>query len=372
VTRKYGTGSIYRDKVRGGWLAQVKTVDPLTGRTVTRRKRAKTRDGARDALDILLGSAPHRNAPGTVAEYLFDWTDRRLPNTALAQGTKDSYAQALRVVAAPAAGKLRMSELTPALAEQWLAAVAATKRRKDGKPLSPNTVRRIYASILKALDTAVADGLLETNPMRAVDRPKVIRPRVPVAGPEHTAAAIEATAHKRVGPLVVLIAYTGMRLGEALGLRWADVDLAAGTATIRRSAPGTDRTKTGAVRTVTLIPDAVEALRQVQARQRRERLAVGPGWSNPQGLVFTNATGGPVLPRNARHALKTALEGAGLESGRPFHAFRHGLATRLLQQGIPMPVVSAIVGHASISTTVDVYGHVNAAIPASVLEEALR
>jgi integrase len=387
TTRKYGTGSIHRDKGRGGWVAQVSSIDPLTGKRTYRRKRAKTRDEARDALKVLLDAEPVKRPEGTLAGYLEDWAARRLPNTALSPKTKGIYADVLTWYAVPAAGKVRLADFTPEVAEEWLAAVRAIRKNapavrdaegnvtqeagRHGGPIGEATVRKTYNATVKALDTAVTDGLIASNPLRSVDRPSQRRPQVPVADEDHTAAAIEATRDMRVGPLVVVVAYTGMRLGEALGLRWEDVDLRAGTATIRRSAADTDRTKTGRTRTVPLVPEAVEALHVVRTRQRAERLAVGPGWSNPGGLVFTTATGGPVDAHNARRDLQRALKSAGLEAARPYHSFRHGLATRLLRSGVPMPIVAAILGHSGIQITVDTYGHLDAAVPASVISDAL-
>lgn len=370
TTRKHGSGSIYRDGTKGGWVAQVRRVDPLTGKTVYTRRRTKTRDEARTKLAEIMDAEPVKRPDGTLAAYLLDWSARRLPNTPLSARTKVIYADVIRWYAVPAAGKVRLADFAPRVADQWLAALRATTKR-DGQPLSEATVRKTYTAVVKALDTAVTDGLMDDNPLRHVDRPSQARPRVPVASADHTDAAIEATKGLRVGPLVVVLAFTGMRLGEALGMRWPDVDLVAATATISRSAAHTNRTKTGKVRTITLLPEVLDALRAVQTRQLAEKLALGPGWSNPLGLVFTTATGAPVDAHNARRDLQRALRGAGLESARPFHAFRHGLATRLLQQGVPIAVVSAILGHSGIQITVDTYGHLDAAVPVEILQAAL-
>jgi integrase len=370
--RRDGAGSIFQ-RADGMWVAQVRTTDPLAGTSKPVRRYSKTRAGARDALDQLRAdpTRPPAATGPTFADYLRTWTTERLPRTSLSPSTRTMYADVLTWYGIPAAGTVRLSKVTPAVAEAWLEKVAATPK-KNGDPLSPSTVRKVYNAAVKALDTAVRDKAIPSNPLRAVDRPKVARVPVPVATADHTDAAIEATKDMRIGPLVVLVAYTGMRVGEALGLRWADLDLDAGTATIWRSGHATAATKTERVRTITLLPEAVAALKRVRARQRSERLAMGAGWQDRHGLVFTTGTGTPIDPHNARRDLQSALQRAGLETGRPWHAFRHGLATRLLGKGVPMPLVSAILGHSGIQITVDTYGHLDAAIPAAVLAEALR
>ncbi len=162
----------------------------------------------------------------------------------------------------------------------------------------------------------------------------------------------------------MFIGLTGCRLGEALGLQWDDVDLARATAT-------TDRTKTGQVRTVPLVPEVVDALKLRRMVERTDKLAMGSGWQDGTQLVFTTHEGRPMDPHNARRDFKAMLKRHDLSTVRPFHSLRHGLATRLLQRGIPMHVVSAILGHSSIKLTVDTYGHVEPVMHADELAEAL-
>jgi integrase len=360
--RPNGAGSVFYRKPTTGkkaaWVAQVKVRDPLTGRTRTVSRTAGTRDEARRLLAELLAGAPatHPGGAETVAGWFQRWSDTNLPRLPLAPRTRTIYRDLLAWYGIPAAGTVELRGFTPTLAEAWLDRVAAAPKR-DGGRLAPSTVRGVYVAAVKALDTAVRDGLIPTNPLRAVERPKVPRAHVPVTGAADVDKLLEACEGRRVEPLVWFVAYTGVRIGEALGLQWADVDLDAGTAVIRRSAPGAATTKTGRTRTVTLVPAVAAQLGTLR----------GNG-----GYVFASASGGPLDRRNATRELQAALAAAGVPTARPWHSLRHGLAHRLLAGGVPLHVVSSLLGHSGIGITADLYGHVDSRVPADVLTGALR
>lgn len=157
--------------------------------------------------------------------------------------------------------------------------------------------------------------------------------------------------------------HTGLRQGELLGLRWADVDLDAGTISVQRSldADGTfnppkrDKSR----RTVRLTAQAVEALRSHKAAQNEERLRLGSLWED-QGLVFPNTVGRPMDHNNLYHrGFKTLLKKADLDGqGFTFHSLRHTCATLLLSKNVNPKIVQEMLGHATISQTMDTYSHV--------------
>jgi integrase len=155
----------------------------------------------------------------------------------------------------------------------------------------------------------------------------------------------------------------GLRLGEALGLKWEYVDLDAGTLRVRYALQRIDGTlqlkepKTEhSRRTLSLPASLVAALRAHRDRQAFERAAVGSEWRE-SGLVFTNTLGGPLEPSNVLKAFKRILVRAGLPEQR-FHDLRHAAASLLLAQGVPVRVVMDILGHTQMATTMDLYSHV--------------
>ncbi len=168
---------------------------------------------------------------------------------------------------------------------------------------------------------------------------------------------------ERLGPLWRFVAVTGCRRGEALGLRWRDVDLEAGTAAIvnqRAIAGGTvvegpPKTKAGA-RTVALDADTVRALRSWRKVQAAEQLAMGAGWPDT-GLVFTNTDGSGLWPQRVtaefrQTANRLALPLIGV------HGLRHTAATWLITSGVNPRVVQQRLGHADVSVTLGLYTHV--------------
>ena len=168
-----------------------------------------------------------------------------------------------------------------------------------------------------------------------------------------------------------------MRRSEILGLKWTDVDLEASTLSVQRSLD-TDGTfnppkRNKSRRTVKLTGQTVEALKSHRARQNEERLSLGSLWED-HGLVFPNQLGKPMTPDNLYHrGFKPLLEKAGL-SGFTFHSLRHTCATLLLSKSVNPKIVQEMLGHATISQTMDTYSHVMPGmsdVAAEAIESAL-
>jgi integrase len=174
---------------------------------------------------------------------------------------------------------------------------------------------------------------------------------------------LRAAEGSRYAPLFALLVHTGLRRGEALALRWSDVDLTKGMLRVRGTLsridgdllvtePKTAKSK----RFVPISAPAERLLRDLQAAQVVERSRAGSAWRQT-GVVFTTEFGEPCDPRNAFRALKVAAAKAGLPDVG-LHTLRHSAASLMLTHGVPLKVVSEILGHSSIAITGDVYGHV--------------
>jgi integrase len=182
--------------------------------------------------------------------------------------------------------------------------------------------------------------------------------------PEEVHRLIEAGSLDGWGPLWVLLVTTGLRLGEALGLQWRDLDLESGRLVVRRSVqrqqgvglttmpPKTERSR----RTVLFGNLTANALRQQRSQQAQRHLRDGTGWQDEE-FIFTGPSGKAVDPSWARDRFHKTLDAAGLRHVR-LHDLRHTAATLLLQQGVNAKVVQELLGHSTVSITLNTYSHV--------------
>ncbi len=191
------------------------------------------------------------------------------------------------------------------------------------------------------------------------------RPRrfEPLTADEARQLLTAAQGH-RLHALFELALHTGLRKGELLGLRWEDLDLAGGTASIRRTMQRTNSggltalpTKTkSSERRIALPTPCLRSLEQHRNRQLQEREAAGTGWKD-SGYVFTRLDGAPIEGSTLTRHFNTLLRRARLRRIR-FHDLRHSTATLLLEQGVELVVIKELLGHAHIGVTATVYAHV--------------
>jgi len=235
---------------------------------------------------------------------------------------------------------------------------------KLGDGLSPTTVHHLHTVLHHALHDAMRKGILARNVTELVDAPRPAEHDMTPLTQEQAQALLRAAQGDRLEALYVLAITTGMRQGELLGVRWRDVDLETRQLQIRGAMQRTEQGRaigatktTNSKRRLDLAPVAVEALRQHRARQAEERLALGVAWED-HDLVFPNTSGGPMDVTNlVRRNFLPLLERASLPRIR-FHDLRHTAATLMLKANVNPKIVSEVLGHASVSITLDRYSHV--------------
>ena len=220
-------------------------------------------------------------------------------------------------------------------------------------------VRLIRAVLRRALRRAERQGKIERNVAALVDGVRVPKPKKRAVSLDEAQRLLAAARDDRLGALYATLLELGLRLGEALGLQWNDVDLEHGTVTISRRLDRTGttaETKTqGSRRTLHLSSGLVSTLQGHAARQGEEMLQAGDEW-HETGFVFTSEVGTPLDQSNLRRRFGRLCAMAGVGKLTP-HELRHSAATLLLAQGVPLHVVSEVLGHSSIRETKDVYGH---------------
>jgi integrase len=223
----------------------------------------------------------------------------------------------------------------------------------------------------KALAQAVSDGLIPRNAAQGVKLPRVSAPgdEINPLNSEESAAFLEAARGERFEALYILAIHCGLREGELLALRWEDVDLEAPKPallvgrTLTRGEDGRGwivgaSTKSGKGRRVRLTRRSATALKEHRKRQLEERMRLAGLWQD-KNLVFPTATGSLFNPSNLRNrSFKRIKARADVREDLRFHDLRHTCATLLLGEGVNAKVVSEMLGHASITITLNTYSHV--------------
>jgi integrase len=215
----------------------------------------------------------------------------------------------------------------------------------------------------RALRDAVRWGRITRNPADAADPPRAaatVRPTMTTWTADQVRAFLEHTAEHRLHGAFVVLATTGMRRGECLGLHWSDLDLTAGRVSIVQTVNhevriGSPKTARGR-RTVALDQGTVAVLRRHRQQMLAERLIMGAGFID-HGLVFCRPDGGPLHPERFSRTFMIEAARAGLPRIR-CHDLRHTWATLALSAGEHPKVVQERLGHANVSITLDVYSHV--------------
>jgi integrase len=293
----------------------------------------------------------------------------------LAPRTYHNYKLQLRKHIIPSIGRVKLSKVSPAHVQALYAA-----KLSDG--LKPSSVRYIHAVLHRALEQAVKWNLIPRNPARAVDPPKIRKDEITPLDSQQARKLLDAASGEKFEALYVLSLTVGAQMGEALGLRWSDIDLDAKTLRVNRQLQRIrdggglvfSEPKNASRRTVDLPQRAVEALRSHRKQQMEEQLRAASGWQDYR-LVFVSGKGTPLDAQNIvnRH-FKPLLRRAGLPNIR-WHDLRHSCFTILLARGTHPKYVQHLAGHASIQLTLDRYSHWMPSMgkhTASAMDEALE
>jgi integrase len=363
--RGNGSGTVYARKNKDGKVIGYRG-SYFTPDGKRRYVSAKNKTEARRALRQAMADADRGlifdAGTLTVGEYLKSWLSDCLGP--LVRSSKMEYSTFIRY-----AGIVN-NHITPVLGRKKLRDLGRAEVRAlyaaKGKELSPRSVDYIHVTLQKALSQAVRDDLIPRNVAEG-ERPRSSRNReeIKALSPAQVRALLAAASGERNEALYVVAVHTGLRQGELLGLRWADVDLEGRRLSVRRALKVTDTgldfgppKNKASLRSVPLTRSAAAALRAHRTRQNEERLRLGDLWSD-HDLVFPNRVGGPTDHNNLyRREYKKLLKRAGLgDEGFTFHSLRHTFATELFNQRKRPKIIQSLLGHSSIVQTMDTYSH---------------
>lgn len=346
--RAHGEGTIRR---RGPnlWEARYIAADGRR-RSLYRKTRREVVDALRDALR----DAQHGILPAGQQMTVAEWLDTWLGSITVRPGTHRSYADTAKHYIVPSIGRVRLARLQPEHVSRMVRDIQRTHPR-----LSATTVRYTVTVLRIALGRAVRTGRIYRNVATLIDLPPKDRREIVPMSVAEARAFLSHVAGTRHEALYRLAITSGLRQGELLALRWSDIDMDAGTVSVRHTlspqgtlaAPKTKRS----TRTIDVEEGTIAVLRAHRLRQATERLAAGPRWDD-RGHVFASAVGTPLDARNVLRGYHRDLAAAGLPHYR-FHDLRHAFATMLIEDGVDVAVVSKMMGHASAGFTADTYAH---------------
>lgn len=355
--RGHGEGSIYQRK-DGRWVASI---------SLEHRKRKyfygdtrkevqeKLKVGLREQQQGTLVTAPQQMLKGFLEQWL-----EEVHKPGVRISTYARYRGLLNNHLIPALGNIQLQSLTPQQVQSFYA-----DKLKEG--LKPKTIKLIHTVLHKAIDNAVRWNLVSRNVCDLVSLPTSDRYEMqPLTLEQCQKLLTVARGHRLENMLAVAIA-TGMRRGELLALRWQDVSIEQGRFHVRRTVDyiaaygrrgyveNEPKTASG-VRQIELPRFAIDAL--VQQRRYVEQLKekCGAKWRECD-LVFCNNTGEYLYPVLVHKEFKLLLKAADLPAIR-FHDLRHTAATILLSMDVHSKVVQELLGHSSITVTMDLYSHV--------------
>jgi len=355
--RKLSDGSIVYDAaLRLGGKVRRRRLEAMTKTDAIAELRALQVDYAR-------GEA-HRSATTTptVAEAAVEWLahlesriGHRDARRRYSARTVTLYRQRLDRHVIPLLGTRRIAEVT-------VTDVRRLVDRLGQVGLAPSTVTSVINIVSGLLRFAVKEGLTERNPVRDLDRddrPGVARLTEPRYLTAEEVGVVLDRMTDSFRPVAAACAYAGLRISEALGLRWRDVDFAASTLTVNGQL-GNDGTRVPAKSraseaTVALLPALARELRAHRSRQASRELRLVHG----DALVFTTARGKPQSRRNALRAVRAAGDAAGLnpESRQPvgLHDLRHSFVALALDAGLSLAEAAVLARHANARVTAQVY-----------------
>ncbi len=343
----------------GRWQARVTYYDSETGkRHETSRTFATERDAKRwgREQELAYRDDPTRRPPSdeTFGSFFARWLDG-----VAASRVRDTTVGAYRRYGRPLVKELGNRTLKSLLPSDFQAIYAAMIQ--DGKASS--TVHHTHVVAHSALNEAVSWGLIPFNPTDRVKPPRVTSPEVDPPTSEEARRLLQAADADRLKALWWFITLTGCRRGEALALKWSDIEWDQHVVWIRRTASAeggllaVHDTKTAKGRRAVALSDyLLDILVQHRDQQTSEQSFYGPTW-NSEGWVFPSDNGTLIWPSNLNTRFRRLRQIAGVRPSVHIHSLRHAMATTWLTAGIPIKVVSERLGHASIAITLQIYGH---------------
>jgi integrase len=296
--------------------------------------------------------------------FVDEWREKHARKE-LGVKTLDIYDRFLKNRILPVFGHIRLDKIMPIHIVNFL----SSEKRQDGKegPLASGTLEYLYRILKNIFSRATEWRIIKNNPVADVKKPKVIQKEIDVYDENEISILFDALEKEPFHwqMLILLAITTGLRRGELVGLEWKHINLDTGVIEVKQSIslsengeriitePKTKKSK----RKISLPDSIIENLKEYYLYSRKKRLTLGDAWKGGEHFfVFSNSEGNAYYPETPYLWFRNFLKKNGLRYIR-FHDLRHTSATLLINQGVHAKIISERLGHASITTTMNVYGH---------------
>jgi integrase len=354
MRRGHNDGTIFQRKKDGkvvdGWIAEV-SLGPGAGRqTFYAKKRSEAQEWLTAQLRAKQLGLSRTGKRMSTGQALSTWLEQ-VAKPRVRPATYTRYSGLVMQHLIPSIGAVPLEKLTPRIVQTMLNA-------KASGGLAPRSVHHLRAVLRTALNQAMRWGDVPRNVAALTDSPRVEAHAITFLDAGQAGQLLAAARGDRLEALYTVALALGLRQGEALGLRWQDVDLEARQLHVRHAVQRIDHRlqlvepkTTRSRRTITIPATVVNALREHQRRQLKEAMRIDGGF------VFAHPDGSPLDGSVVTHQFQRLLKRAGLPRLR-FHDLRHSCASLLLAQGVSARMVMETLGHSNISTTMDIYSHI--------------
>ena len=364
-----GAGTIrQKTVVRNGeaytyWEGRITTeYDPGTGKQIQRSFSGKTQkevlqkmQSATVAINTGTYQKPERIKVG---EWLDVWEAEYLGD--VKPFTVASYHTQIETHIKPALGAVKLQALTAPQIQKFYNSL-----QKGEKPLSAKTIKNVHGVFHKALQQAVEVGYIRFNPSDACKLPRITKKEIIPLDDKQISAFLEAVKGHRYQAFYTVTLFTGLREGEALGLKWDCVDFQNGKILVNKQLQREKKKggqyvfaplKNDKARTITPAPWVMQLLERHRDTQTEDRLRAADDWED-SGLVFTDALGHHLAIHTVYKDFKKLAASIGLPEAR-IHDLRHTFAVASLRAGDDPKTLQDNLGHATVAFTLDTYGHV--------------
>ena len=375
ATKNAKGGGTIRKRSDGRWEARYTLgIDPKTGKQIQKSVYGKTQKEVRQKLTAITAEIddgtyipPDKT---TVEQWLNIWLKEYMGDKKY--GTVRNYKNACKYHIIPYIGQYRLSELKPYTIQ---ALYNRLGREEDGKKaLSPKTIHNVHGVLSKALNQAVWNEMIRSNPAQLTTRPRKTRKDITTLSDEQIrkfGALVEQDSYRAI---LKFILFSGVRESEAIGLTWDCIDFDRGTIRIYRQMLKRTKEAGGYTlaslknereRLLTPPPMLLSMLKEQKREQVEQRMKAGPAWrgwnsveEQKTWLVFTTELGDHYCPQTVYAHFKKIAKQIGAEKAN-VHSLRHTYAVLCLQNGDDVKTVQSNLGHATAAFTLDVYGHVS-------------